>query len=224
MSTARVVILFHITTVPHLLSDCFGKCFECTLPDTISCEVWFCYSLSSWMPPFPEVACISLWRCACRWFRWRGLFKASLCSFVGIVRRSSLRSSVPCMLSGSLRLVVLGIYTSFIFLWWTVSVAVCTLMASSSPPNSHKPAHNNDLASPNQDSHIRLNLQGVETPRSHKPSSSTPTTFSDALILGMGEQGSNPNTSTEPPPILHQLVCTPYVCWENLGVSLCLCP
>uniref|UniRef100_A0A7C8YTK9 Uncharacterized protein n=1 Tax=Opuntia streptacantha TaxID=393608 RepID=A0A7C8YTK9_OPUST len=216
MSTVRAVILLHTKMAQRLLSDSYGKCFEYTSSAPTTSEVWVCYSLSFWVLPFPDVTCISPWRCACLCFGWRVLFKASLSCFVVLVRRSSLRCGVPCVFLVSLGLAILVIYTSFsysfraYFFWWIVLVSVLSLMAPFSPPSPQNLAHNDDLASQNQNPHTLLNLKGVETPWPRKPSSSTPASFSEALILGVGVQCSAPTTAgvhelpnvrlSEPPP------------------------
>ena len=140
----------------------------------------------------------------------------------------------------SLGLAVLAIYTSlFVSLrvfsfWWIVLVFVLSLMAPSSPTRPQNLAHSDDLASEATDSHPPPQVEGVENPRLHMPSSSNLATFSEALILGVGGQSSAPiytgvhestiaRPSEVPPP--SQSISMPlYVCWGNLGVSLYLCP
>ena len=135
--TVRAVILRHPGMPQRLPSESHGKRFGYFDYASTIREVWFCRSLSFWVPPFPHVA--------------------SLFCFDFLVRRSSSRNGVSSVYLHSLGLADLINYTSFYLslraysFWWIVLVSVFSFMARFSPPSSLILAQFDDLTSATKD-------------------------------------------------------------------------
>ena len=105
------------------------------------------------------------------------------------------------MVLPSLGLAALAIYISLLLsirafsLWWIIFIFMLPLMAPSSPTRPRTLAQRDDLTVEAIAPHSPTPIEGVETPRRRMPSSPTPATFSEALVLGVGGLSSTP-TST----------------------------
>ena len=127
MIKVRDVFLLHTEMSLRLPSNRYGKYFGCDYPVPTSSEVWTFYSLSSWVPLFPDVEFIILWRRACLCSGWRFLFKVSLSCFVPLVGRSSCRNGVSHVFHVSSGLAALAIYSTYLSLtvtYWGILVSI----------------------------------------------------------------------------------------------------